>query len=72
MFEVIRSFFLDGATFKRTVSDVTTAVGIVATSPPAQAALTGLAPGAGWLGPALVLLGGFASARQRQNAAPPQ
>ena len=72
MFEVIRSFLFDGATFKRVVSDVAATAGIVASMPPVQAALAALLPGAEWVGPAAVLLGGVYSARARQKAEPPQ
>lgn len=72
MFEVIRSFLFDGATFKRVMSDATATAGIVASMPPAQAALGALMPGSEWVGPVAVLVGGVYSARARQKSAPPQ
>lgn len=71
MFEVLRSFFLDGATFKRVVSDAGAIAGLVASVPPAQESLNLMFPGAGWLGPLVVLIGSAYSARARQKQSPP-
>jgi len=72
MFQVLRDFFLDGATFKRVGSDVVAMIGVAATVPGANEAVAALFPGAGWVAPVVLLASIFYSARARQTQTPPK
>lgn len=78
MFEVVRSFFLDGASFKRTVSDVAAFGGplvALATNPEVAQNLAVLgvsaSPKAQAIATLVSLAGALYSARARQVQTPP-
>ena len=71
MYQVLKDFFVDGATFKRAVSDVMTFAGAAAVTPGIAPAVASLFPGAGWIAPVALLAGAFYSARSRQLQTPP-
>ena len=72
MFPAIRAFFLDQATFSRVLSDLLFFTSTAAVTPGAAEAIGALAPGAGWIAPAVILASSIYSGSKRQNQAPPK